>query len=92
MKYYFSGYGQGYFKLNSYLNKIRVITSNLCNTCQQEETVQHFLLHCKQYNLYRQNMIDDLLQLGVTDFKLPKLLSGYNFQPVVDYIHATNRF
>ena len=65
MKYYFSGYGQGYFKLNSYLNKIGVITSNLCNTCQQEETVQHFLLHCKQYNLYRQNMIDDLLQLGV---------------------------
>jgi len=69
MKYYFSGYGQ--VILNSYLNKIEVITSNLCNTCQQEETVQHFRLHCKQYNLYRQNMIDDLLQLGVTDFKLP---------------------
>ena len=37
-------------------------------------------------------IIDDLLQLGVTDFKLPKLLSGYNIQPVVDYINATNIF
>jgi hypothetical protein len=37
-------------------------------------------------------MIDHLLQLGVTDFKLTKLLSGNNFQPVVDYINATNRF
>ena len=79
-------------KLNSYFNKIGATTSNLCITCQQEETVEHFLLHCEQYNSYRQNMIDDLLQLGVTDFKLSKLLSGYNFQPVVDYINATNRF
>jgi len=82
----------GYIKLNSYLNKIGATTSNLCDTCQQEETVEHFLLHCKQYNVYRQNMIDHLLQLGVTDFKLTKLLSGYNIQPVVDYINVTNRF
>ena len=88
MKYYFSGY----IKLNRYLNKIGFTTSNLCDTCQQEETVEHFLLHCKQYNAYRRNMIDHLLQLGVTDFKLTKLLSGNNFQPVVDYINATNRF
>ena len=82
----------GYIKLNRYLNKIGFTTSNLCDTCQQEEIVEHFLLHCKQYNVYRRNMIDHLLQLGVTDFKLTKLLSGNNFQPVVDYINATNRF
>jgi hypothetical protein len=82
----------GYIKLNRYLNKIGFTTSNLCDTCQQEEIVEHFLLHCKQYNVYRRNMIDHLLQLGVTDFKLTKLLSGNNFQPVVDYINATNIF
>jgi hypothetical protein len=44
MKYYFSGYG---LKLNSYLNKIGFNSSNLCDTCQQDETVEHFLLQCK---------------------------------------------
>jgi len=88
----FSRLRTGYIKLNSYLNKKGFTTSSLCDTCTQEETVEHFLLHCKQYNVYRQNMIDQLLQLGVTDLKLAKLLSGNNFQPVVDYINATNRF
>ena len=44
----------GYIKLNSYLNKIGFNSSNLCDTCQQEETVEQFLLHCKQYDTYRQ--------------------------------------
>ena len=37
-------------------------------------------------------MIDQLLQLGVTNFNLITLLSGKNFQPVPDYINQTNRF
>ena len=43
----------GYIKRNSYLNKIGCNSSNLCDTCQQEETVEHFLLQCKQYNTYK---------------------------------------
>jgi hypothetical protein len=82
----------GYIKLNSYLNKIGFNSSNLCDTCQQEETVEHFLLHCKQNDTYRQTMIDQLLQLGVTNFNLTILLSGKNVQPVADYINQTNRF
>ena len=88
MKYYFSGYGQGI----SYLNKIGFNSSNLSDTCQQEERVEHFLLHCKQYDTYRQTMIDQLLQLGVTNFNLTMLLSGKHFQPVADYINQTNIF
>jgi hypothetical protein len=64
----------GYIKLNSYLNKIGFNPTNLCDTCQQEETVEHFLLHCKQYDTYRQTMIDQLLQLGVPNFNLIILL------------------
>jgi hypothetical protein len=82
MKFYFSGY----IKLNSYLNKIGFNSSNLCDTCQQEETVEHFLLHCKQYNTYRQTMIDQILQLGVTNFNLTILLSGKIVQPVADCV------
>jgi hypothetical protein len=54
------------------------------STCQQEETVEHFLLNCKLYDTYRKTMIDRLLQLGVTNFNLITLLSGKNFQPVTD--------
>ena len=64
----------GYIKLNSYLNKIGFNPSNLCDTCQQEETVGHFLLNCKLYDTYRKTMIDQLLQLGVTNFNLITLL------------------
>lgn len=82
----------GYIKLNSYLNKIGFNPSNLCDTCQQEETVEHFLLKCKLYDTYRKTMFDQLLQLGVTNFNPIILLSGKNFQPVADYINHTNRF
>jgi hypothetical protein len=30
-------------------------------------------------------LLDDLIQLSVSDFKLSKVLSGYNLQPVVHY-------
>ena len=82
----------GYIKLNSYLNKIGFNPSNLCDTCQQEETVEPFLLNCKLYDTHRKTMIHQLLQLGVTNFNLNTLLSGKNFQPVADYINQTNRF
>jgi hypothetical protein len=42
--------------------------------------------------MYRQTMIYQLLQLGVTNFNLTILLSGKNVQPVADYINQTNRF
>ena len=79
MKFYFSGY----IKLNSYLNKIGFNSSNLCDTCQQEETVEHFLLKCKLYDTYRKTMIDQLLQLGVTNFNLIILLSAKIFNQLL---------
>ena len=82
----------GYIKLNSYLNKIGFSTSKFCDTCQQEETVHHFLLQCKKYNTYRQKMIEQLVHLGVTDFNTTTLLAGKNCHPVVDYVNQTNRF
>ncbi len=82
----------GYIQLNSYLNKIGINPTNICDTCQQEETVEHFIIYCKQYNTQRQTMFDQLSQLGITNLNLTKLLSGKNFQPVADYIYHTNRF
>ena len=82
----------GYIKLNSYLNKIGFVESNLCDTCNQEETVKHYIQHCKKYNIYRQNLIEKLLKLGVNDLSLTTILSGKNFQPVVEYVNHTDRF
>ena len=90
MKYYFTGYGQDIFNL-SFLNKIGINPTNLGDTCQQEETVAHFIIYCKQYNIHRQAMIDQLSQLGITNFNLTKLVSGKICQPVADYIYQTNR-
>jgi hypothetical protein len=76
----------GYIKLNSYLNKIGLNPTNLCDTCQQEETVEHFLLNCKLYDTYRKTMIDRLLQLGVTNFNLLNVLMSSLYRGLNTYI------
>ena len=41
----------GKCRLNYYLHKIGCHESGLCDTCGECETIEHLLLHCKQYNI-----------------------------------------
>lgn len=41
----------GQCRLNKYLNKIDRHPTGLCQTCQEEESIDHYLLHCLESNL-----------------------------------------
>ena len=41
----------GKCSLNYYLHKIGCHDSGLCDACDVPETIEHLLLHCKQYNI-----------------------------------------
>jgi hypothetical protein len=75
-----------YRGLNTYIFlKLKECLASLSANSFPSIPTEHFLLHCRQYDTYRQTMIDQLLQLGVTNFNLTILLSGKNFQPVAHY-------
>ncbi|XP_064462600.1 uncharacterized protein LOC135373307 [Ornithodoros turicata] len=40
-------------QLNYYLHRIRRSVSPLCPYCQQDETIEHFFLHCSRYSSQR---------------------------------------
>jgi len=48
----------GYSRLNSYLHKINHSETDLCE-CGSPETVEHFLIHCPQWNQHRRDIWDD---------------------------------
>ena len=39
--------------LNYYLHKIGKVSSPLCTHCKVDETVEHFIMHCTHYNIYK---------------------------------------
>ncbi|XP_063416806.1 uncharacterized protein LOC134699047 [Mytilus trossulus] len=81
----------GYIPLNKHLYKIGISDTKLCEECRVEETVEHFLLHCKLYNTERSILFDSLRKLQIQNFQLKNILTGYNFLPIDTYVKSTNR-
>lgn len=46
----------GITRLNSYLNRISAVESNLCACGQASETTEHFLFRCTQWTAIREGM------------------------------------
>ncbi|KAI0824853.1 hypothetical protein BC628DRAFT_1301973, partial [Trametes gibbosa] len=42
--------------LNSYLARIRAVSSPLCPTCRVPETVDHFLCACRRFHSHRHEL------------------------------------
>ena len=43
--------------------------------CQEEETVEHVLMKCRDYEIERNNMRDKLSDLGMGEFSLRGILA-----------------
>jgi len=90
----------GYSKLNSYQKHINQhINTENCEFCNQKEDVEHFLLHCKNYEMIREELIQKLYFIkGNLQVDLDILLEvnsedSENIIPVLcEYIEATGRF
>ncbi|XP_064482872.1 uncharacterized protein LOC135395709 [Ornithodoros turicata] len=61
--------------LNFYLHRAGVHDSPLCPHCGQDETVEHFFLHCRLYDRLRQNYLVRPLKMQGAPLCLDSLLS-----------------
>ena len=74
----------GHSILNSHRAKIDKNLSNLCETCQEVEDVEHFLFQCAKYSIERDTLertVEDILfREGCNDITCIdlRLLGGYN--------------
>jgi hypothetical protein len=53
----------GYAKLNDYCHKLNITESANCQ-CGERETVEHYILHCDQYEEAREKLIHDMFLLS----------------------------
>lgn len=79
------GLGKG---LNSYQMLLNNHLDGFCNTCQKEDTVSHFLLECKKYDIQRIELKNGVSDNVSCNFSLKGLLGGSYapFKEVVEYV------
>jgi ribonuclease HI len=80
----------GHIGLNAHLNRIRRTDSPLCPCCRrQDETVEHFLLHCPAHHAARSTLTD---RTGPDSRNIKKLLAKPEYLPhLFRFIAATER-
>jgi hypothetical protein len=80
----------GHVALNTFLKKIKAVQTALCLTCQQPETVTHFLIHCKRYHTQRKSLKREVGKAANSVAQLlghPKVIRS-----TLKFIAATRRF
>jgi ribonuclease HI len=85
----------GMARLNGYLYQIRAVEKSECVCGQTRETVEHFLLYCKEWEAQREQLYQQLKKRNNT---LSYLLGGKSLQddkdwkPDMEAIHTTIKF
>jgi hypothetical protein len=93
----------GYAKINDYCHKLNITESANCQ-CGERETVEHYILHCDQYEEAREKLINDMFLLsGSMHLSLEVLLTvgadeevslteTERIRLLANYIQETERF
>lgn len=85
----------GHCGLNKHRHRLHLSDSPYCRWCQdQEETVEHFLLHCHRFYSLRTTLRACLSRLGIQQLTLAVLLDGAGFDPPVrqEILNETTKF
>jgi len=92
--------------LNVHLSKIGVHHTEMCESCDEPETVEHYLLHCSKYSAHRQKMLQNLqkihweanlgtrrptLRILLNNRKKPKSVSELIIKNTLQYVEETER-
>ncbi|KAJ7202248.1 hypothetical protein B0H12DRAFT_994680, partial [Mycena haematopus] len=82
----------GHIGLNAYLARFGAVNSALCQTCQEPETVNHFLLSCRRFRTQRDTLRRALFVDGRQSLTKRTLLGKVkNRSRLLEYIRATGR-
>ena len=84
----------GYCPLNKHLQKLQKHQTGLCDYCQKEETVEHYILQCSRYSKERYEFQNRLTKQGIDAYNLKSILQRKSscISAVIAYINKTNRF
>jgi ribonuclease HI len=72
----------GHVGVGAHLNRFNMRDTDLCNTCNIVDTVDHFLLSCTEFNAFRAHFIGELRKIGVA-FSLRNILGGGQFEKII---------
>ena len=68
----------GHVGVGQHMNRFNMRESDQCNECEVEDSVVHFLLHCRKYELLR-NEVRRCLQIHQVTFNVKNLLGCGDF-------------
>jgi|UniRef100_A0A2P2HYR2 ribonuclease HI len=89
----------GHVGVGKHLNRFNMRDSSLCQDCEVEDTVEHYLLRCSRYRDCRKIYFDELKEIGV-QANLRSIMGEGNFtkrkvkkiiMALAKYIRATDR-
>lgn len=81
----------GHARLNYHLHSIGCHPDGQCEECDCNETVEHFLIECEQYENQRHHFITIANERG-HDWTMNNILLNPDIIPyVVDFVRATGR-
>ncbi|KAK7062334.1 hypothetical protein R3P38DRAFT_2678851 [Favolaschia claudopus] len=83
----------GHIGLNAYLARFGLVDSDLCPTCREPETVNHFLLTCRRFSQQRDDLRRSLFANGRQRLTKTSLLGRHkNRTALLKYVSETGRF
>ncbi|KAG8928197.1 hypothetical protein FRC01_006320, partial [Tulasnella sp. 417] len=85
----------GHIALNFYLHRFARHNTPLCPTCEEPETVEHFILDCARYRRERSTLMNKLATTnpGGDPFNITNILSNPEaHKPLIKFLTATERF
>ena len=89
----------GHAATKSYLYRFKLSDSNECDNCGAEETIEHVLTECPQYQHQRNKLITEIREYNLPNLSVRSLLGGegkvedkrYIIKATIDYIRRIGK-
>ena len=90
----------GHAGVNKHLFRFNMREDYVCDTCNVDDTIEHFMLHCSKYERQREHLRVQLNLLGVPCLTLKAILAGDSehssvhrsiLREVIRYLRSTER-
>jgi len=73
-------------RLKQHLYRIKMENDPFCRWCRnQEETIEHMILHCPRFNSQRTKLKQALTQINIQEFNTNLLITGANQTSIIKY-------
>ena len=75
----------GHCGLKAHLHRFKLSDTPNCNTCNQPESTDHFLLHCQKHTNERETLRRSLQRINITSWDKPTILGGGRYGKITQF-------